>query len=376
MKRIQTVWDHFSGLVYRQFGCHTSLTHFLNSKKLPKKEILEAVIKHKRARIIFIQDDLIFPITKNGTMDKNRPHNPLPNEDPLNEDHLDGDHLDGSHLYGYISIFKGIKLLPDQIEKIQMLIDLLIRSVLLAEHKKQVTSNIETFLTQQVKLMKKQSKKPPQNPTLITNSYEDKVFSLSNAVSIDPRYPVFILAHDKKAAIQEGYNIHVQSQLLQFLHIGQLNQDQLLYPELISYLGHVTVYIPEITKLPLTLQKSLEKYFQSFYQHAKFTCPRIIVATTQPICKLDEMQRLIDQKLIYKPLLCHLVRSRVLHTSTLQNCVHRHVNQTSVNHTNVGHTQPLQDSKDIQNLIRYLFHTENAMDNVIFMKPKALTKSN
>ena len=64
MNRIQTVWDHFSGLVNRQFGCQTSLTHFLNSKKLPKKEILESVIKHKRAKIIFMQDDLIFPITK------------------------------------------------------------------------------------------------------------------------------------------------------------------------------------------------------------------------------------------------------------------------------------------------------------------------
>ena len=101
-----------------------------------------------------------------------------------------------------------------------MLIDLLIRSVLLAEHKKQVTSNIETFLDQQVKLMRKQKerqvKSPSQSPIHLTNSQENKVFSLSNAVSIDPRYPVFILAHDKKTAIQEAYNIHVQSQLLQF----------------------------------------------------------------------------------------------------------------------------------------------------------------
>ena len=375
MKRIQTVWDHFSSLVYRQFGCHTSLTHFLNSKKLPKKEILEMVIKNKRARIIFIQDDLVFPITKTGSKNSSTDKNRL-NKDYLtplnNEDHLDGTPLDENHLYGYISIFKGIKLLPDQIEKIQMLIDLLIRSVLLAEHKKQVTSNIETFLEQQVRLMKNQSKKQPTNssqvPTHIANSHKDKVFSLSNAVSIDPRYPVFILAHDKKTATQEAYNIHVQSQLLQFLHIGQLNHDQLLYPELISYLGHITIYIPEITTLPLTVQMSLEKYFQSFYQYAKFRCPRIIVATTQPICKLDEMQRLIDQKLIYKPLLCHLVRSRVLHACALQNCVH-HVQQAN-------HTHPPRESKDIQNLIRYLFHTENMMDNVIFMKPKALTKSN
>ena len=148
----------------------------------------------------------------------------------------------------------------------------------------------------------------------------------------------------------------------------------MLYPELISYLGHITIYIPEITKLPLTLQKSLEKYFQSFYQHAKFRCPRIIVATTKSICKLDEIQRLIDQKLIYKPLLCHLVRSRVLHASTLQSSAHR-VNQTGVEQASADQTHPFQEPKDIQNLIRYLFHTENVMDNVIFMKPKALTKS-
>ena len=307
---------------------------------------------------------LFFLLQKNDPVDKN-----CPQTDPLDKGYLNENHLDEGHLYGYISVFKGIKLLPDQIDKIQMLIDLLIRSVLLAEHKKQVTSNIETFLDQQVKLMKKQNDKQIKKPTHITNSPKDKVFSLSNAVSVDPRYPVFILAQDKKAAIQEAYNIHTQSQLLQFLHIDQLNQDQLLYPELISYLGHVSIYIPEITKLSLTIQKSLEKYFQSFYQHAKFRCPRIIVATTQSICKLDEIQHFIDQKLIYKPLLCHLVRSRMLHTGTLKNRVH-HANSTGVEQTSLDHIHQLQESKDIQNLIQFLFH--NAMDNVIFMKPKAL----
>ena len=133
MKRIQTVWDHFSGLVHRQFGCHAALTHFLDTKKLPQKEILETVIKHKKARVIFIQDDLIFPITRNNHL----------NQKHLDEDHQS--HLEDVHLYGYISVFKGISLLPNQIEKIQMLIDLLVRSVVLAEHKKQVTSNIEGF---------------------------------------------------------------------------------------------------------------------------------------------------------------------------------------------------------------------------------------
>ena len=350
MNRIQTVWDHFSGLVHRQFGCHVGLTHFLDQKRLPKKEILDTVIKHKKARIIFIQDDLIFPITKN--------------------DHLNKNHSDECYLYGYISVFKGITLLPNQIEKIQMLIDLLIRSVVLAEHKKQVTNNIEIFLNQQVKLMKKlnqkKDRKQSQSPIHINNSHQGKVFSLSNAVSTDPRYPVFILAHNKQVAIKEAHKIHVQSQLLQFFHINHINQDQLLYPELISYLGHLTVYIPEITLLPMVIQKSLEKYFHCFHLHAKFRCPRIIAATTRPIYKLNEIQNLIDQKVIYKPLLCHLVRSRVLHTRVPHGVQTHH--QTDV-------LQGKFHNKDIQNFIHYLFHTENTMDNVIFMKPKTLQSS-
>ena len=355
MSRIQTVWSHFSGLVHRQFGCYVALNHFLDPKKLPKKDILDTVIKHKKAKFIFVQDDLIFPITKNH----------------FDGGHFDSNHSEDAHLYGYISVFKGISLLPNQIEKIQMLIDLLVRSVVLAEHKKQVTSNIENFLNQQIKLMKKQSQEKIKKPSIpVTRSHQGKIFSLSNAVSIDPRYPVFILAHNKKVAIKEAYNIHVQSQLLQFLHIDQVNQDQLLYPEFISYLGHLTVYIPEITSLPLVIQKSLEKYFRCFYQHAKFRCPRIVAATTKPIYKLNEIQNLIDQKIIYKPLLCYLVRSRVLHTS--HDMFHTGVPHTSVPHTEVfPHHNVSQDkfyNKDIQNFIHYLFHTENTMDNVVFMK--------
>ena len=187
-----------------------------------------------------------------------------------------------------------------------------------------------------------------------------KIFPLSNAVSIDPRYPVFILAHDKEVAIKKAYNIHVQSQLLQFLQIDQVNQDQLLYPELISYLGHLTVYIPEITSLSLVIQKSLEKYFRCFYQYAKFRCPRIIAATTKPIYRLTEIQNLINQKVIYKPLLCYLVQSRIIHS----------MSQTDVSQAH-HQTDVFQDkfcNKDIQDFIHYLFHTENKMDNVIFMK--------
>ena len=220
---MQTVWNYFSGLVYRQFGCHVELTYFLDEAKPSSHEILDIIMDHKSARFIVIQNDLFFPIVKND------------------------------YLYGYICILEGIKLQSDQVDKISMLADLLIRSVVIAEHKKQVISHIEISLKKQIEKEVSSIQPKPLN-----------VFPFPRTMSFNPKYPVFILAHNSQAAMKQAYRIHTQSQSLQFLSIDCANQNRLYYPKFISYLGQITIYIPEITQLPLQIQKSLEKYFSIY----------------------------------------------------------------------------------------------------------------
>ena len=305
MTRMQTVWNYFSGLIYRQFGCHVELTHCLDEAQSSSNEILDIIMNYKNARLIVMQNDLFLPIVKND------------------------------HLYGYICVVEGIKLQSNQVDKISILMDLLIRSVIIAEHKKQTLDHIEISL-------KKQIKKEVDyiQPKLLN------VFPFPSTMSFNPKYPVFILAHNPQAAIKKAYNIHTQSQSLQFLSVDRSNQDRLHYPKFISYLGQVTIYIPEITQLPLNIQKSLEKYFQSIYSYTGLCLPRIVAATTKDISNLSKIQKLIDQQIIYKPLLCHLAQSRItLLESDQKSC----------------------SSNDIQKFIRYLFCKEDIMKNVRFI---------
>ncbi len=306
---VQIVWDRFASLVQRQFGCHVELTD-LNNEQNPPYKILNIILSHKEAQLITMQNDLLIPITKND------------------------------HLYGYINIVDGITLPPHKIKKVQMLADLLVRSVVIAEHKKQVIRDIENLLKEQIKKTKQINHIKPQ--ALAVQPLPHALFS--------SKHPVFILANNPEKALQQAYKIHVQSQSLQFISIDKKNKDQLHYPEFISYLGNVTVYVPEITHLSKVLQKSLEKYlaFQSLYsyQSVKLCYPRIIAATTQNI---QSLQKAIRVQRLNKSLLCHLSKSRIV---TPSNSTH------------------LQPHKDIQNFIRHLFHKENAMDNVIFFKSK------
>lgn len=307
---IKKVIDRFTQLIDRQFGHHVVFIDLLNdSSTPPPTDELEAVVKHKKARLIILNNDLVIPITQHH------------------------------RLYGYVRVFEGLTLHPDKVEQVQMLTDILVRSVVITQHKKHILDAMEDFLKNH---LKKERKKP--DPQFTQN--------ISSPLCITPtghKQPVLILASTKESAQQQAQNIYLQSRAFNFLPISKEHQEKLKYPEFITYLGHSTVYIPEITQISLTVQKSLQQYLelQSLYSYKhRFYGPRIIVATTT---KPQFLKKLVEKGFIRKKLLCYLSQSKICTSESR--------------------------GKDIQDLADYLFHENNVKENVIFFKPKKLALS-
>ena len=124
MKKAEKIIHRFAQMIDRQFGLSIAFIDLLKKPASPLKDILETVLKYKKARFLIVDNDLIIPITQSD------------------------------RLYGYVRIFDGVSLHPDQVEHIQMLTDLLIRSVVVTQHKKQEIDNIEKFLKKQVQKKK------------------------------------------------------------------------------------------------------------------------------------------------------------------------------------------------------------------------------
>lgn len=311
---IQKIITRFTHLIYRQFNCCVEFVDLLSSdfSQKAEKEMLEAVLQHKTARLIIFDNDLIIPITK-----ENR-------------------------IYAYVRFLEGITLHPDQVEQIQMLTDLLIRSVVIAQYKKQMFKDMENFLKDQIRRqVQEQNQKTPDKKFQATSP-----FSFSDIHPKSFKQPILILARVQPSAEKYARHIHFHSQAVKFLPILEFHQDHLKSLDFISCLGNNTIYIPEVTTLSLDVQKVLEEYLDlqslSSYQHKPHS-PRLIVSTTKTI---QNLKKLVDKNKIRKNFLRALSQSKI--------------------------TMPPNEfcHKDIQAIADYLFHNKNFMKNVICFKPK------
>ena len=268
--RTKMVIDRFSQLVERQFGCQVGYTDLLN-KDIPKDlDVVETVRRNKRSKLIVTSSDLLIPIEKDD------------------------------YLYGFLSIFKGVSLSPEDVEKVQDLAELLVKSVVISEQQKKLMDRLDEYLTQKVK---NEDAKGITYGRLKTKS---KVFGEQIHMATRQgaqKYPILILAKTGAASEDLAREIHSHSPCLEFLPFEDIDPKNFKDLDGLLSLGNNTIFIKEIAAVDQEIQFSLEAYLKLDAKPKR--SPRIIAATT------ENPKDLVENKKVTQGLMFCLSAARV-----------------------------------------------------------------
>ncbi|MCB0393200.1 MAG: hypothetical protein KDD25_01500, partial [Bdellovibrionales bacterium] len=185
--RTKVVIDRFSDMVARQYGCGVKFHNLLDPADQPDKPTLELVRRNKLAKVIIQKDDILIPIEKDEC------------------------------LYGLIRIKDALVLGPDTIDKLYDLSEMLVKSVVISELKKQIMERLENYLLAQL------SEDEIAYGELKTKNKEFASQLQMSQRLAEQKVPVLILAKTGAASEELAREIHKNSSCLDFQVFSQID---------------------------------------------------------------------------------------------------------------------------------------------------------
>ncbi len=240
------MFQRLANMMKERFDTNITFTDFTSRLRVADVKAVTAVQRNPMASFIATDKDMVLPIRTE------------------------------SQLYGFITLFDGIYLKEAQLEQIRQVTDLLLTESCLLEDKAQrmkvVEHHIKTFNSLEDII------------DLRTKMKDQEINFINPEISIphenlDSVFPILIESHSIEDAQELAVEIHRTSNRTSFLTYESYIASELTSVEKIKSLGPITLFIPNLSEVPLDMQMTLESYlhFSSRTTHH----PRIICAVQE-----------------------------------------------------------------------------------------------
>lgn len=237
------MFQRLSNLIKERFDAVITFTDFSSRLRVADAKTIAVVQRNTHSNMIVMGMDIVLPIRS------------------------------GTNLFGYVTIFNGLNLDQLSIDQIRDVTDLLLTESCALQEKSHKLKILEHYLTGQMSFQDVIDLKTR------LESEEMKYINPEIAIlhdDMDSVFPILVESHSEDEAREFAVEIHRTSERSSFLTFEPYLIHELIDLEKIKELGPITLFVPNIRKLPLDIQYTLAAYLRSPTRTTLH--PRLIVA--------------------------------------------------------------------------------------------------